>query len=421
MELNTKTIIDVVKTLTNDNHLINTFKNCFYDTKDKAVKYIDDETFLITGDIPAMWLRDSSAQVMHYLPFAKEEEISRLIKGLIKRQMRMILVDPYANAFKETEDSYGEWDNVVVTNKHSKLVWERKFELDSLCYPLFLTCKYYDYTNDLSIFNDLFYKAFDKILETVHIEQNHEELSEYFFGYTFPNNQTIECHQNKVNPNNYGLVWCGFRPSDDLCEYHYHIPDNMFLVSSLIKLKDIFENKLNNKHYATICGELADSVRKGIEKYGIQEIEGFGKIYVSETDCNGKFTTNDDANIPSLLSIPYLEYPYIDKEIYENTRKFILSKRNNFYYDGKYIKGIGSPHTPKETVWPLAVIMQGLTTYNENEIKECLNMLLSTDAGTELMHESININDPAIFTRSWFGWANSLFAEFCLRKIFKLF
>ena len=265
--INTNNLIEEISKLTNDRHLINTFSNCFYDTKKNAIKFIDNEVFLITGDIPAMWLRDSSVQVMHYLPFSNEEEIARIIKGLIKRQLKMILIDPYANAFKETEDSYGEWDLTAVTNEHSKIVWERKFELDSLTYPLFLICKYYENTKDESIFNELFYKAFDEILKVVHIEQNHEELSEYFFGYNFTEEQKIECKPNKVNPHNYGLVWMGFRPSDDICEYHYHIPDNMFLASMLYKLEQIFRDKLNNNKYADYCHEYVQSISEGIEKY----------------------------------------------------------------------------------------------------------------------------------------------------------
>lgn len=420
MQYKISELTNVISNKTKNTHLINTFNNCFFDTKNRAIKFVDDEVFLITGDIPAMWLRDSSAQVMHYLPFADEPEIQKIIKGLIKRQLRMILIDPYANAFKCNEGDWGEWDKVVVTNPHSSIVWERKFELDSLCYPLFLITKYYEFTKDITIFNDLFYKAFDQILNTIDIEQNHEEKSQYFFHFTHTEKQRIECTPNKVNPNNYGLVWSGFRPSDDVCEYHYHIPDNMFLVSVLFKLQKLFEGELNNKKYADICADICKSVRDGIEKYGIKYVEGIGDVYISETDCHDGYSMNDDANIPSLLSIPYLEYPYLDKEIYENTRKNILSSNNKFYYEGKCIKGIGSPHTPLRTVWPLAVIMQGLTSNDEEEIQRCLEYLLSTDDGTERMHESINIDDPKIYTRAWFGWANSLFAEFVLRKIFKI-
>lgn len=419
MQLTFNNLINKIKKTTNDKHLIRTFSNCFFDTWKNCIKYVDDEVFLITGDIPAMWLRDSSAQVLHYLPFAKERKIASLIKGLLKRQFKMILIDQYANAFKENENDVGEWDKTMITNPHSKIVWERKFELDSLCYPLFLICKYYEYTNDISVFTDLFYEAFAKVIKTIKIELNHDKLSNYYFDYTFSNKQKITRSNHNKN-SNYGLVWTGFRPSDDICKYHYHIPDNMFLVSILYKLEIIFKEKLYDTKNATVCHKLLTTIKHGIEKYGIKEINSIGKVYISETNCKNHYTTDDDANIPSLLSIPYLEYPFLNKDIYHNTRKLILSNKNSFYYEGKVLKGIGSPHVKKNFVWPLSIIMQGLTSDNEQEIKKCLAMLLKSDNNKELMHESVDANNPQIYTREWFGWANSLFAEFCLRKIFKI-
>ena len=156
-----------------------------------------------------------------------------------------------------------------------------------------------------------------------------------------------------------------------------------------------------------------------IERYGIVELDG-KKLYVSETDCMGNYHIDDDANIPSLLSIPYLEYPYLDKGIYRNTRAFILSKANKYYYEGKYLSGIGSPHTPANRVWPLAVAMQGITSDNEEEIKRCFEMLVTTTNNTGYMHESIDVDNPAVFSRSWFAWANSLFSYFVF-KHFDLF
>ncbi|MCQ2742072.1 MAG: glycoside hydrolase family 125 protein [Bacilli bacterium] len=418
--INFDNVAAAIRETTKNDHLVFTFNNCFYDTWKKAIKWIDDEVFLITGDIPAMWLRDSSVQVMHYLPFSKEEKVGKTIKALIKRQLRMISIDPYANAFKENENSYGEWDLTAITNPHSKIVWERKFELDSLCYPLWLVIKYYEYTGDKEVFSIDFFKAFDVILKTLEIEQNHEEKSDYYFGYTFTERQKIECKKNSVNPETYGLVWTGFRPSDDVCQFHYHIPDNMLLVTVLTRLENIFKTKLGKNEYAETCSSISSKVKEGINRYGIVNLEGKGRVYVSETDCHGHFSTNDDANIPSLLSIPYLEYPYLDKEAYENTRKLVLSKDNDYYYEGTVLKGIGSPHTPKNTIWPLSILMQGITSTDKKEIDECLSMVLNSDNGTNLMHESINKDDASIYTRAWFGWANSLFAEFCLKKILRI-
>jgi meiotically up-regulated gene 157 (Mug157) protein len=248
------------------------------------------------------------------------------------------------------------------------------------------------------------------MLKTVEVERAHSQRSKYYFirrkiniGYNNPDSEK-------------GLVWSAFRPSDDACEYPYHIPDNMFLVSVLYKLTSIFESELKDDERAEKCKKLVFELKTLIEKYGIFEDEETGKRYVSETDCMGHYLFNDDANIPSLLSIPYLEYPYIDKRVYENTRKFILSKRNKYYYEGRALKGIGSPHTPEGRVWPLSLCMQALTSEDETEIKEILQMLFDSTDGTGYMHEGVDCNDVSAYSRPWFVWANSMFAYMILCK-----
>lgn len=394
------------------------FYQCFFNTID-TTSYIEDDgsVFILTGDIPAMWLRDSSMQVMQYLFFASEdEEVRCYLKGVLKRQFKYLQVDEYANAFKRTETDYGEWDDKTITDKFPKIVWERKFELDSLCYPFYLACKYYEKTWDKTCFDDNFLKAFDKMVATIYIEQKHSERSKYRFDTTTkPQNVGVGDVAGEK-----GLIWCGFRPSDDICLYPYHIPDNMFLVSVLYKLNDIFENVIFLPQYAKTCNDLLNQLADLINKYGVIEIENGKKIYVSETDCKGNYNVNDDANVPSLLSIPYLEYPFIDKEIYKNTREFILSKKNKFYYEGKILKGIGSPHTPPNRCWPIALCMQALTSENQNEIEQIIKMLLASAKETGYMHESVDCNDVAIYSRPWFAWANSLFSYLILEKEIKL-
>ncbi len=387
--------------------------NCFFNTLDTTCRFEEDgSVFVITGDIPAMWLRDSAAQVMQYLYFTDAENVRDLIKGVVKKQVYFITRDTYANAFMKDATQISSWDGKYLTDRWGKLIWERKFELDSLCYPLFLACKYYERTKDNSIFTKEFLWAFEQIKITVEIERKHSQRSTYYCRYW----SKEECVGKNENPaSEKGLVWSGYRPSDDACQYPYHIPDNMFLVSVLHKLRSIFE-EIGQAEYAKYCQKTVDELRPLIDEYGIAEDKEYGKIYVSETDCLGNYHMDDDANIPSLLSIPYLEYPFLDREIYENTRKLILGKRNQFYYEGKVLKGIGSPHTPTNRVWPLSLAMQGITSQDEQEIIDCFQMLIASANGTGLMHEGVDCNDVSVYSRPWFAWANSLFSYFVLEK-----
>ena len=389
------------------------FIKCFFNTLDTTCQFQDDgSVFIITGDIPAMWLRDSAAQVMQYLPFTDDDEVGALIKGVIRRQLQMILIDPYANAFMKDESCVSEWEGLVQSDRMPKIVWERKFELDSLCYPLLLLSKYYDATSDDDVLDELFLQAFDVILDIFERERAHSKLSTYYFHRDLE--WSLESVGEKVPEGECGLIWTGFRPSDDPCKYPYHIPDNMFAVSVLCKMQTIFAEHMKDEARAQRCESLALELKGLIEQYGIVETNQ-GKGYVSECDCLGNYALYDDANIPSLLSIPYLEYPYLDEEIYANTRARVLSKDNVYYYEGNVAKGIGSPHTPKDRVWPLAVAMQGITSTDPLEIRECYEALLNLDNGSGYMHESVDVNDPNIYTRDWFAWANSLYAYFVLK------
>ena len=386
------------------------FNNCFLNTIDTTLSVDSDGFFVITGDIPAMWLRDSSMQVYPYLYFIKDKEVKELIKGVLQKQFQLIIIDPYANACMKNEKCKSEWEGKIQTDYLPKIVWERKFELDSLCFPLFLCSKYFEFTDDLSIFNEIFFETFDKMIETVEKERHHSKRSSYYF--IRPPKENVGKH---TNPNEEkGLVWSGFRPSDDACKYNYHIPDNMFLVTVLNKFKRIF-SILKDEKRTEICIKLEKELAALINEYGITEVPNFGKLYVSETDCLGNIVLDDDANFPSLLSIPFLEYPYIDKEIYANTRRYILSENNKYYYQGKLLNGIGSPHTPPNRVWPLSLSMQGITSNNEEEIINCFKQLVISSNNQNLMHESVDVNNVSIYSRPWFAWANSQFALFALK------
>lgn len=396
------------------------FYNCFINTMETTVEYNEEniDTFIITGDIPAMWLRDSTSQIEHYLPFINEhEDLKKLFIGLINRQVFCILHEPYANAFNKTANGQ-KWDNDIT--KDSPWVWERKYEIDSLCFPVRLIYKYWKKSNDSSFFNDEIKNMFYKIIETWKIEQNHFENSDYSF-------QRLNCSPTDTLSNKglgdlvsyTGMTWSGFRPSDDACKYNYLIPSNMFATVVLGYISEISETIFNDIKLKNVADELKYQIEEGINKFAIIHTEEFGDIYAYEVDGLGNFNLMDDANVPSLLSIPYIGYKDIDDKIYQNTRKFILSKNNPYYYEGSVAKGIGSPHTPPEYIWHISLSMQGLTTKNESEINSLINTLINSDGNTGYMHEGFHCNDSTEFTREWFAWSNSLFADFIYKKYIK--
>ena len=407
-----RTCVERFKEKIADETLKEMFEKTFYNTLHTTTFFEDDgSVFIITGDIPAMWLRDSSAQVMQYLHFAKEcPSVQALIKGVLKKQFQFLSIDPYANAFNRTANGNG---HVHDLDKQSPWVWERKFEIDSLCYPLWLLLRYYKKTGDGSCLDALFLQAFDVILQTLITEQNHAEKSTYYHKMTTRTEKYWVGHGTPVS--NGGLVWSGYRPSDDKCAYGYYLPGNMFLVAVLEQLAPLFENVLQDGVRAAACRSLAQEIQTELSKLAVVEIDGT-KVYALETDGLGHYNLMDDANIPNLLAMPYYEYPYIDETIYQNTRARMLSKANPYYFEGKILKGIGSPHTPKDRVWPLSLMIQALTSKDEQEIADCIQMLVHSTGGTGYIHESVDKDDDTIYSRPWFAWANSLFAYLILEQ-----
>ena len=411
-----KNLAEEISSHIKDEKLKKLFYNCFINTIETTVIYNENDTFIITGDIPAMWLRDSTSQIEHYLSFInKYPVLKEFFVGLINRQVKCILIDSYANAFNE-EANGQKWDNDIT--KDSPWVWERKYEIDSLCFPVRLIYKYWKESGDENFFSDEIKQALETILNLWKIEQNHFENSDYSFQRLNCSETDTLCNNGLGNPVAYtGMTWSGFRPSDDACKYGYLIPSNMFATVVLSYMSEIFEkiyNDLDLKKKALI---LRDEIENGINKFGIVEHEEFGKIYSYETDGFGNYNLMDDANVPSLLSIPYIGYREIDDEIYQNTRKFILSKNNPYYYEGSFASGIGSPHTPPEYIWHIALSMQGLTTNNKDEINSLVKTLIQCDGNTGFMHEGFHKNNPEKFTRDWFAWSNSLFADFIYKKL----
>jgi uncharacterized protein len=390
----------VAKSLPQYPQLPKLFADTFSNTYSTTLKpQSDGSTFVITGDIPAMWLRDSAAQVRPYLRLAKSDpHFAELIADVVKRQIAFILHDPYANAFNETAN--GHCHNKDKTEM-SAWIWERKYELDSLCAPIKLAYDLWAATGHTKHLDENFKAAARLIIATIKAEQNHASSPYSFERLEGPATDTLT-HHGRGNPVAYtGMSWSGFRPSDDACTYNYLIPSNMFAVVALDSLA-----KLPLQIGAP---ELANEIRNGIETHG-----KVGGIYAYETDGFGNHNLMDDANVPSLLAMPYMGYCAKDNPTYQATRAFILSDANPYFYAGEAASGIGSPHTPRDYIWPIALCIQGLTSTSQDEKFTLLETLMNTDAGTGLMHEGFHKNDPTQFTRPWFAWANSMFAEFVL-------
>jgi len=371
------------------------YRAALLNTSQQAVFASDGTAYVKTGDIPAEWLRDASAQVRPYLFFAKTDpQVAALLRGIIAREAKYLQIDPYANAF--TLDYR---------------VWEEKFELDSLCYPIVLAWSYWKATGDTSIFTGDLSLGFDKALETMEREQDHARNSKYTHK---------ELHDDKgtsgtPRPVGYtGMIWTGFRPSDDACQYNYLIPSEMMAVVALGDLDEIERTVYRNLIKSNRARTMRSEVQDGIQKYGEIFTPNYGYVYAYEVDGLGNKTLMDDANIPSLLSAPYIGYTKADSFVYKNTRRFLLSKDDPYYYIGTVARGIGSAHTSDGYVWPLALIVQGLTATSDSERKDVLDQLLASDPGDHLLHESFDPNNPAKFTRADFGWPNALFSEFVM-------
>ncbi len=391
------------------------YRRCFASTWDTTLQRADGTVFLITGDIPAMWLRDSSAQVYHYLPHCSGfPEVKEAVLGLLQRQFQYIVMDPYANAFnREASDRHGYDDRTSWTEIQRPWIWERKYEVDSLCYPMRLAYGFWKQTGNTDFSGDMFRQAVRTILDTWKTEQHHADLSPYYFERRdCPPSDTLP-DLGRGTPVGYtGMTWSGFRPSDDACRYGYLIPSNFFATRTLEQIAEMAREILKDEEMAKEAEMLREQIRSGLDMYAIYPHPDFGNVYAYEVDGLGGHIFMDDANVPSLLSLPYLGCVKPDDPVYLNTRRMVLSTSNPYYYEGKAARGIGSPHTPKDYIWPISLCIQGLTSVDEDEIVRIAGMLENMDAGTFLMHEGVHKDDPAQYTRPWFAWANSIFSEF---------
>ena len=394
------------------------FENCFPNTLDTTVTYSEPDgkpdTFVITGDIHAMWLRDSSAQVWPYLPLTRQDEpLRKLIAGVINRQVKCILKDPYANAFLDG-DEISEWKSDITDMKSG--IHERKWEIDSLCYPIRLAYNYWKTTGDTLVFDSKWNDAMELIYGTFRTQQRKESQGPYSFKRTTAWQTDTVPGNGMGNPMKpVGLICSVFRPSDDATTFLFLIPSNYFAVVSLRQLSEICENVTGNKALAARSRKLADEVEQALKQHSITDHLDYGKVFIYEADGYGNHLMMDDSNVPSLLALPYLGCIDAKDPVYQNTRKFLFSEDHCWYFKGKAASGIGSPHTLKDMIWPMTIIMRALTSTDVEEIRESLHFLKTTHAGTGFIHESFHKDDPTKFTRKWFAWANTLFGELILK------
>ncbi|MGN7202978.1 glycoside hydrolase family 125 protein [Pedobacter sp. SAFR-022] len=395
------------------------FENCFPNTLDTTVYYKEEQgrpdTYVITGDIDAMWLRDSSAQVWPYLQFVNEDKpLKNLIAGVINHQTKSILKDPYANAFYGDPQKVGEWKS-----DHTEMrpgVHERKWEIDSLCYPIRLAYHYWKKTGDKAPFDATWKQSIAAILKTFKEQQRKENRGPYKFQRQTPHpTDTLPMGGYGFPVKPVGLIVSSFRPSDDATIFPFLIPSNFFAVVSLKQAAEMVVALHNDNALSTELLALAKEVETAIQQHGVVTHPKYGRIYAFEVDGFGGAYMMDDSNVPSLLSLPYLGAVDKNDPIYQNTRKFVLSADNPYYFIGKAAEGIGGPHAGQDMIWPMSLSIRALTSENKEEIKYCIDTLQKTHGGKGFMHESFHKDDPNNFTRAWFAWSNTLFGELLWR------
>lgn len=398
------------------------FENCFPNTLDTTVTFKTEggrpDTYVITGDIDAMWLRDSTAQVWPYLALSKSApQLQQLIAGVINRQTRCILKDPYANAFYDDDTKVGEWKDDLTAMKPG--LHERKWEIDSLCYPIRLAYHYWTITGDTKPFDENWKKAIQATLKVFKEQQRKDGHGPYTFQRTTAwatDGVPLGGYGYPVKP--VGLICSMFRPSDDATIFPFLIPSNFFAVTSLRQASDMIRDISKDNALSAELSAPAKEVDAALKEHGTIDHPTYGKIYAYEVNGYGSYNLMDDANVPSLLAMPYLGAVKQDDPVYLNTRKMLLSENNPFFFKGKAGEGIGGPHSGIDMIWPMSIIIRGLTSNYDAEIRSCIEALRKTHAGTGYMHESFHKDDATKFTRKWFAWGNTIFGEF-LWKVYK--
>ncbi len=410
-------LIEKIKAEIEDDQVAWMFENCFPNTLDTTVDFevIDGkpDTFVITGDINAMWLRDSTFQIWPYMSLInQDDQLKEMVKGLINRQVKCVLLDPYANAFHKDLQQISQWNSDQPTPKPG--VHERKWEIDSLCSVVRLANEYYRLTNDISVMDEDFHQAMQTIVKVFKTEQHKNGKSPYWFRRKgCITHQSFDSTDRPVMP--IGLISSMFRPSDDATVLPFLVPANLYAVQSLRQLAVLVDSVYSDISMTNECHELADEVEKAIVQHATFEHPTHGRMYAYEVDGFGSTLVMDDANVPSLMSLSYLGISEPSNELYQNTRELLICENNPFFIQGKAAAGQGSPHTGEENIWPIGITMRALTSNDDQEIIQCLSILKATHDGTGFMHESFHKDDASKYSRSWFAWANSLFSELIMK------
>ncbi|WP_333573817.1 glycoside hydrolase family 125 protein [Sphingomonas sp.] len=397
------------------------FENCYPNTLDTTVEIgtLDGrpDTFIITGDINAMWLRDSSAQAQTYVHLAGQDPaLRRLFVGLIQRQARCILVDPYANAFEKDPKAKSslEWSQVDVTDMKPGVA-ERKWEIDSLCYTMRIAHAYWTHTRDKTPFDDLWSQGAKLAVATFRVQQRKEGPGPYHFQrQAVAPTDSVPMGGYGAPTRKIGLIHSMFRPSDDACVYPFLIPSNLFAVSALRKVAQLHRETRGDEAAAKDAEALAGEVEKALHDHALVPDGKGGKVWAYEIDGFGNWIFMDDANVPSLSGLAMIDAARRDDPLFRRTADLAWSDRNPYYFEGKAAKGIGGPHIGLDMIWPMSIITHALNSDDDTVIAQCLTWLKTTHGGTGFMHESFNKDDPAKFTRAWFAWTNGLFGDLIL-------
>ena len=413
--------IQRIKKLLKNPKLAWMFENCYPNTLDTTVRFEmkngKPDTSVYTGDIHAMWLRDSGAQVWPYVHLAnKDKELKKMLEGTILRQFNSIILDPYANAFYTDTNEVGHWKDDITDMKPG--VHERKWEIDSHCYPIRLAYQYWKVTGDSGIFQEEWLQTITCIITTLKEQQRKDGVGPYTFQRKSERQLDTLSNDGKGAPvKPVGLIVSSFRPSDDATTLQFLVPSNFFAVSSLRKAAEILTKVNKDTKLAQECTDLANEVESALKEHATYEHPKYGTIYAFEVDGFGNHLLMDDANVPSLLAMPYLGDIAVNDPVYQNTRRFVWSEDNPYFFKGTAGEGIGGPHVGYDMAWPMSIMMKAFTSTDDAEIKWCIELLMNTDAGTGFMHESFNVNDQYDFTRAWFAWQNTLFGELIVKLV----